>query len=183
MGEVAGWAISRYHTESHRAVGANSRLAAWEPNGVVTWAKSIAALIAGLIPNSTIAHIPATHTINREASSIATANAVASSIGAARVHARTQRGPGRRGRPGERAPRRRSPAGRGSPHPAPARGYSRTVSSLESEVRTSQPWSVTATRSSMRTPNLPGQVDAGLDRDDVAGHESSWQRWDRRGAS
>ena len=38
-------------------------------------------------------------------------------------------------------------------------------------VSTSGPSSATTTRSSMRTPPRPGEVDAGLDGDDVAGHE------------
>src|SRR5947209_674108 len=83
-------ATSRYQTESQRTVGAKSRLAACDPNGVVTWAKSIAELMAGLIPNSAIAHIPATHTIRREARRLATAN-VAASPSTLRVATRSRR--------------------------------------------------------------------------------------------
>ena len=53
-----------------------------------------------------------------------------------------------------------------------ASGLARRVDQiLRKPVRFSMPSCVTTTSSSMRTPNLPGEVDARLDRDDVPGRE------------
>ena len=61
-------------------------------------------------------------------------------------------------------------------HAPPALCDQTSVSSRGIPVRTSQPSSRTTTRSSIRTPKLPGHVDARLDRDDVAGSRARPRR-------